>query len=94
MKYETTHWGSHVFPTNIDWADIDKKAGDKSYLCKLGLVGVDGASVKVTFGDTVCPIQFEAFTPEGDGSYAVLVGKIEGIGRVMLVAFDDEKNGE
>jgi hypothetical protein len=33
-------------------------------------------------------------TPSGDGAYVVLAGKIEGVGKCLIVAFDLEQGDE
>ena len=105
-KYETDCWGSSTFPGQIDWEKIDSYK--KSYLSKIGSVIVDGANVEVTisvadaiytekgddYSDAGIKFKSEVFTPDGDGCYEVFVGKLEGIGKVLLVAFDRDEDDQ
>ena len=86
--YITSNWGNRVFPAKIDWEKIERE--EPGYLCEVGRVGVDSASVKVEIKIHDIGTEFSCFTPEGDGLYRVLVGKIPGVGRCLLVCFEDE----
>jgi hypothetical protein len=70
---------------------------EESFLSKIGSVGVDGADCRIDIGigDAVSPKQItftlDVFSPQGDGTFPVYVGHIKGIGRVAIVAFDQEQ---
>ena len=93
IEYKTSHWGRHIFThLGIDWKSV---AGhNEGILTKIGEVGVDSGSIAVTIqvrdiGDGVEAV-FNCSTPEGDGRYSVLAGKIKGIGRCMVVVFEED----
>lgn len=100
LKYETKHWQKLIFPATINWKEIELIAEEKSYLSTIGSVGVDSASVtiEIIVKDILTGLktEFESsiITPEGDGRYTILAGKIENIGRCIVIAFDleDELN--
>lgn len=79
------HEGVH-HPNNFDWHESASQDGTHLNVC--GEIGVDSASVTVTIGDISPDFRMSIYTPEGDGSYQVLAGRVRGIGRCLVVAFD------
>jgi hypothetical protein len=100
FDYVTKRWRGGIFPTEVRWNEVEKRAEDESYLQEIGGVGVDRASVEVAIliGDLVPDVMVRmrnvVFTPEGDGEFRVLAGKIKGIGKCLVVAFDAEEGAE
>lgn len=79
------------WPGSIDWDNVAAMDGD--YLGLVGSLSVDGASVKVevTIGENDVNYRTHVFTPDGDGGFAILAGRLRGIGRCLVVAFDHER---
>jgi hypothetical protein len=71
---------------------------DATELHEAGWVGVDSASVTVRIHITdigsglTTRFSQQIFTPDGDGSYRILAGRIKGLGRCLVVAFDLEQD--
>lgn len=85
-----THHGRYLFPMHVP----------DSRLERVGSVGVDSASVRVSIviGD-LSPewrgtFDVRMLTPEGDGRYDILAGKIKGLGRCIVVAFDTNQDDD
>jgi hypothetical protein len=74
------------WPASFDWDNL--ATHDGTYLGRVGQVIVDGASVIVTIGENKPDVRFHFFTPDGDGAYNVLAGRVRGIGRCVVIAFD------
>ena len=96
IEYVTECWGNHIFPNDVHWERLENLAGD-SFLTSIGEIGVDSASVTVETiirdleGASQVRTKHRIQTPDGDGVYRVLAGKIKGIGRCLVVAFDEEQ---
>lgn len=77
-------------PGSIDWDGLAGQQGD--HLTLVGHLGVDGASVKVTIsiGENDVDYKTHIYTPDGDGTFEILAGRLTGLGRCLVVAFDRE----
>lgn len=88
----TIHEGNQ-WPGEIDWDHL--RATQGTHLTTVGRVSVDGASVGlgIRIGESGVDYQTRVFTPDGDGGFMVLAGRVKGIGLCLMVAFDWEDTG-
>lgn len=86
--HETTH-GS----LDPNWEQLG--AGGGTYLSQVGTAIVDGGTVgvevDVRVGENEVNYATRIQTPEGDGGYVILAGRVDGLGRCIVVAFDHEE---
>ena len=59
---------------------------------KVGDLGVDSASVKITIGDGAVPEQIDFWTPEGDGRYSIWAGTDPSYGQCIVISFRRERH--